>query len=366
MKRINVILFTIPILTMWFVSCNSDNDAVNIPGSSANNDDTWNIPRGEIFDGGPGKDGIPALEDPDLINAEEAFYLSDDDLILGYKNGNEVIAYPHPILDWHEIINDKVNDHAFAVTYCPLTGTGVGWNRVIDGEETTFGVSGLLYNSNLIPYDRNTDSNWSQIRLDCVNGTLRGNVIETFSLVETTWSTWKGMFPATRVVSTQTGHSRNYSRYPYGDYKTNNSRILFPFTPNDTRLGTKERVHGIIIDGQAKAYRFGSFSEGTNLIQDVFKNEAVVIVGNQSRNFIVSFSRVLDDGTELNFSIAPEQNTESPNPVIMVDQEGTKWNVFGEAVEGPRTGSTLVETVSFIGYWFSWGAFYPGLEIYEE
>ena len=87
-----------------------------------------------------------------------------------------------------------------AITYCPLTGTGIGWNRVISGNTTTFGVSGLLFNTNLIPYDRSTDSNWSQMKLECVNGQLLGETIPTFHVVETTWKTWKTMYPNTMVV----------------------------------------------------------------------------------------------------------------------------------------------------------------------
>ncbi len=354
------------ILAIISVACGSTDDSVITPGSPSVNDNIWDIPQSEVFDGGPGKDGIPALEDPHLINTSEATYLTDEDLVLGYKNGNEVIAYPHPILDWHEIINHKVNGHAFAVTYCPLTGTGIGWDRVIDGEETTFGVSGLLYNSNLIPYDRKTDSNWSQIRLDCVNGALRGSEIRTFTLVETTWKTWRTMYPSSKVVSTQTGHSRNYGRFPYGDYKTNNNNIIFPFSPRDTRLEAKERVHGIIIDGKVKAYRFDLFADGTQVVEDVFMNKPLVITGNKELNFILSFSRVLEDGTELQFSLAPEQQSASPSATLLTDQEGNKWNIFGEAINGPRIGQKLVPTTSFIGYWFSWGAFYPAPEIFEE
>ena len=223
-------------------------------GIGNDNDDDWSIPRSEIFDGGPGKDGIPALTEPQFIPAAEADYLDEDDLVIGFVNGDIAKAYPHSILDWHEIINDRVGDVNISVTYCPLTGTGIGWNRDIDGLTTTFGVSGLLYNSNLIPYDRRTDSNWSQIRLDCVNGKMMGTEIETFTLVETTWKTWKEMYPSTTVVSTKTGHSRNYGKYPYGTYRTNNSYLIFPVSNKDARIPNKDRVHGIVTSGNTKVY----------------------------------------------------------------------------------------------------------------
>jgi hypothetical protein len=336
----------------------------NNPGGNGNgNLKIWNIPQDEVYDGGPGKDGIPALENPLFIEASEAAYLADNDLVMGYKNGNEVRAYPHPILDWHEIINDKVNDHAFAVTYCPLTGTGIGWERVINGWETTFGVSGLLYNSNLIPYDRRSDSHWSQMKLECVNGFLRDSVARTFHLVETTWGTWKAMYPETKVVSTQTGYSRNYNRYPYGDYKTNHNSYLFPYTPIDERLPGKERVHGIIVGRSAKAFRFGSFPDGGGLIQEVYNNAPIVVLTNHDRSYIVSFKRTLEDGTVLNFRKPDEQIRRAHPSVILEDSEGNLWDIFGEAIAGSRTGQRLKPTTSFMGYWFAWGAFYPGIDL---
>ena len=175
----NVLLSTL--LTMTLLSCSSsstqetssDQDGTDITPID-NTDTDWSIPIAEVLDGGPGKDGIPALENPVFISAENTTVLQDADLVLGFKNGDDVRAYPRIILDWHEIINDNIGDVSLAVTYCPLTGTGIGWDRNIDGNETTFGVSGLLYNTNLIPYDRATGSNWSQILNASVNGSLAG------------------------------------------------------------------------------------------------------------------------------------------------------------------------------------------------
>ncbi len=351
------ILTSIVIISLIFVSCSRDDL------SSNNGSSEWDIPEDEVLDGGPGKDGIPALTMPPFIPASEADYLSDDDLVLGYKDGSTIRAYPHPILDWHEIVNDKVNDFAFAVHYCPLTGTGMGWNRTINGTETTFGVSGLLYNSNLILYDRETDSNWSQIMLRSVQGELRGTEAETFQLVETTWSTWKAMYPQTVVLSTETGYNRQYDRYPYGDYRTNHSRFLFPFSPVDNRLDAKEMVHGVIRHDQAKAYRLETFTGGLKVIEDEFLGSRIVIAGHKEKNYIVSFKRTLPDNTVLSFN---PSLSGSPASEIMTDNEGNTWNVFGEAVSGPRQGQHLSPTTSFMGFWFAWGAFYPDLMIYGE
>jgi hypothetical protein len=329
--------------------------------SGSKNQESWSIPSDEVFDGGPGKDGIPALDEPEFINAGEADYLSDGDLVLGFVVGDEARAYPHHILDWHEIVNDHLAGVNISVTYCPLTGTGIGWNREIDGKVTTFGVSGLLYNSNLIPYDRSTNSNWSQIRLDCVNGSLKGREVETFALVETSWLTWKKMYPATRVVSTNTGYNRSYGRYPYGGYRTENDYLIFPVSHTDDRLPGKERVLGVLFPGATRIYTFEEFSDGVKVINDKPQGRNVVVVGSKDDNFMVSFLNDPGDGTILSFS-----PVEDAYPIVMTDEEGNKWDVFGRAVDGPRTGAQLGTLSSFMGYWFSFATFYPDLSIYGE
>ncbi|MCK5279584.1 MAG: DUF3179 domain-containing protein, partial [Cyclobacteriaceae bacterium] len=324
-------------------------------GGGANGNGTvspdWLIPLNEVLDGGPGKDGIPALENPENKGINQITFLSDNDLVVGFQFGDQVRAYPHKILDWHEIINDELNGKKVAITYCPLTGTGIAWSRNINGKTTTFGVSGLLYNSNLIPYDRLTDSNWSQLRLDCVNGQLLGDTIETFHLVETKWKTWKEMFPNSSVVTSNTGYGRDYNRYPYGDYKTNNSKLLFPVTPKDDRLAGKERVLGLILNGKAKVYRFSLFEKQTKLIHFQFEGKNLIVIGSRNKNFIVAFENNLN-GEERTFTAIDEGEN------IMQDDKGNKYNLFGMITDGVDKGNKLASTTSFMGYWFSFGAFY--------
>ena len=275
--------------------------------------------------------------------------------MIGYKNGDDIRAYSHSILDWHEIINDNIGDTSVAITYCPLTGTGIGWNRILNGTETTFGVSGLLYNTNLIPFDRQTGSNWSQILNESVNGDLIGRKVELVPLVETTWQTWKTIYPNTKVVSRNTGFSRTYGTSPYGDYNTNNNRFLFPVA-KDNRLPLKERIHTILKNNKAKAYTFTSF-ENNNIIRDTFENEEYLIVGNSE--FIVSF--LLNDGTSgLTFEYSFNNSD-----IILSDNEGNTWDIFGKATSGPREGQSLTSSESFMAFWFSIPAFYE-TEIYGE
>ena len=318
----------------------------------------WLIPENEVLDGGPGKDGIPALSDPELVPVSEAGWIKEDRLVLGFADGQEVRAYPHQILDWHEIINDRTANHSLAVIYCPLTGTGTGWDRRINGNETTFGVSGLLYNSNIIPYDRATDSNWSQLLLKSVQGTLSGKTARTYNLVETYWKTWKKMYPGSRVVSTNTGYNRSYDLYPYGTYRVSDA-LLFPVNHSDSRLHAKERVLAIIEGDRAKAFRFPVLTERNNLIYDTFQGMRIVVTGSEEDNLMVAFQRILKDGTELEF-----QAVDNQLPVVLSDQEGNRWDVFGQAVSGPREGQALEPVTRIMGYWFSFAAFYPGIELF--
>ncbi|MDB2607114.1 DUF3179 domain-containing protein [Zobellia sp.] len=340
----------------FFIACSSSK--VEDSGQDQNQDPentVWSIPIEEVLDGGPGRDGIPALENPNFLQVSEVDFLTDSDLVIGFKNGDDIRAYPHIILDWHEIINDNIGDVSLAVTYCPLTGTGIGWNRVVGGKETTFGVSGLLYNTNLIPFDRETSSNWSQILNESVNGQLIGDKVDLFPLFETTWGVWKNMYPNSKVVSTNTGFSRTYGTSPYGDYNTNNDRFLFPVA-KDSRLPLKERVYALIDEDNAKAYRFNDFTEGT-AFKDSFEGKRYLIVANA--DFMVSF--LLDeDTTSLEFDYIY-----SGTEILVKDNEGNEWNIFGEAMSGPRAGQFLKPTTAFKGFWFAFPAFYT-TEIYTN
>ncbi len=320
----------------------------------------WLIPVDEIFDGGPGKDGIPALSDPLFGSASDDLGYGDYDLVVGIRIGTETRAYPHDILDWHEIINDQIGDSVFALTYCPLTGTGIAWNRNLGGEITTFGVSGLLYNANLLPYDRATDSYWSQMQLRCVNGEHLGATIETFPVVQTSLKTWREMYPRSLLMTTETGYNRSYGRYPYGSYRTS-TRLIFPADPLDDRLPRKERVLGVIVGNSAKVYRLLTFPDSVHTINDEFAGVAVIAAGMRTKQLAVVYGRELPDGTVLTF-----EPLQGHLPAIMRDNEGTNWDVFGRAMGGARKGQELPRLQSFIGYWFAWGAFYPDAEIYAD
>lgn len=315
----------------------------------------WLIPRGEVRDGGPGKDGIPSVDDPKFVAVQLMNDLPDDELVVGVIEGNQRRAYPHSILDWHEIVNDELGDKSYALTYCPLTGTAVSWNRNVNGSITTFGVSGKLYNSNLMPFDRETDSYWSQLTLNCVNGDLIGTDIETFPIIETTWGTWKKLYPQSEVMTRNTGFNRNYDLFPYGDYRTNNNNIIFSTNPFDRRLPSKERVLGVLNGETNKVYSIELFNT-PRVIQDQVGDKSIIVIGSKTDNFIVAFEKGELGAVSVDFS-------EFPN--IAKDDLGNVIDINGQITAGPLSGQQLEQPISIMAYFFSLGAFYPGIEIYE-
>ncbi len=268
-----------------------------------------------IVSGGPPRDGIPALTVPGHVTADEAEHLSDDDRVLGVVLNGIARAYPIMILNYHEIVNDAFGTQRVVVTYCPLCGTGIVFDAQVDGEVLSFGVSGLLYNSDVLMYDRETDSLWSQILAAAISGPLVGSELERLPVTHTTWRKWREAHPRTQVLSIDTGHSRVYYRDPYRGY-ADTSQIWFPVTSRDPRLAEKTVVVGLELDGVFKAYPFELMPEGQSEILDV--------VG----------------GTDI---------------VVRYDREAASAEIFDSAGD-------LIPT--FTAFWFAWAAFHPDTLVY--
>ncbi|MDX1636605.1 MAG: DUF3179 domain-containing protein [Balneolaceae bacterium] len=349
-------------------SCGSVSDSSSDSrAKDGNTNSGWLIPSGEVVDGGPGKDGIPSIDNPRFSDAQNTGYVADSRLVTGIRIGDTIKAYPHQVMDHHEIVNDQAGSTAYCLTLCPLTGTAIAWDRMIDGEIAEYGVSGRLFRNNLIPYDRKTDSRYSQMQVRGVNGSRAGSELNTLQVVQTTWATWKAMYPESEVLTTNTGFSRNYSGFLYGrGYYSGNSGTLFPVQHSDNRLPTKERLHGVIAerpadeDARVKVYEIDEFGEGVSIIEDQFNGEDIIIVGSSDKNFAASFKPLMADGTPRIL-----EAVQDALPVVMEDQDGNRYDIFGYAVQGPRAGERLQRTFSYTGFWFAWIDFFPGLELYQ-
>ena len=234
------------------------------------------VPENEIHHGGPPRDGIPAISNPKFISASAADWLKPDDRVIGIEIEGQRRAYPIRILDHHEIVNDRIAEHAFAITYCPLCGTGVAFDAMVAGEVREFGVSGLLYNSDVLLYDRQSESLWSQILSKAVSGPLKGMRLDRIPIQHTTWEAWRADGDSL-VLSRDTGHRRDYSRSPYRGYDEA-SELNFPVNARSARYHPKERVLDIELDGRFKAYPFAELAKVDSPLQDSCAGQRVVVV----------------------------------------------------------------------------------------
>ena len=274
------------------------------------------IPANEIRSGGPPKDGIPALTDPQSVAAEEAAYLKLGDRVVGVVVGEDSRAYPLKILNHHEVVNDRLGGIPIAVTYCPLCDSVVVFDRRTDSGQREFGVSGLLYNSNVLMYDRGgrPESLWSQVAAQGVSGPGARTSLKTLPVELTTWQDWQTRHPETTVLSDQTGHARNYQVNPYRAYFASRN-LMFPAKPMNNRLPAKSMVLGIWSDGKARAYPLAAFNARSNSLEQEL------------------------DGKQFKLVYADQHNSLR---VAQAD-EGLQW---------------------MYSFWFAWYAFRPHTEVF--
>jgi hypothetical protein len=336
--------------------------------SGQNNNDTAKqiVPLDQIVSGGPPRDGIPSIDNPKFVSSEEASsnFLQGSDLVIGLEINGDVRAYPLKILVWHEIVNDDVGGTPVAVTYCPLCFTSQVFNRTIDGQVVEFGTSGKLYNSNLVMYDRTSESLWSQAMAKGIVGKHAGKDLERIPFDVAAWNEWKKLHPEGKVLSIDTGFGRPYGVDPYGNYYTE-PNILFPVSHKDDRLGPKEIVIGLEGNGNHKAYLISDI-ENKKVVNDAIGNKQIALVSLEP--FMVRvFDRVIVQLESSDFQVTTLQLEYESSSNLLVDKEtGTKWNFDGEAVEGSMKGKSLARLPLDEGFWFSWVAFHPDTEVYVE
>jgi len=209
----------------------------------------------KIRGGGPPKDGIPSIDNPEFVTVEDADeWIEDNELVLAIIYKGEKRVYPLQILVWHEIVNDEIAGDPILITYCPLCGSGIAYERTIDGEAVEFGTSGKLYNSNLVMYDRKTDTYWSQIDGQAIVGELTGRELTEISIDTVVWRDWKTAHPDSQVLSQKTGFVRSYGTDPYGNYYED-SFLIFPVENQDDRIHAKTVIFGVEVNGKFMAYQ---------------------------------------------------------------------------------------------------------------
>ena len=317
----------------------------------------------EIAHGGPEKDGIPPIDAPKFVAADELDQLlkpQDRIFVLDYRGERRV--YPQQVLVWHEIVNDVVAGDQLSVTYCPLTGSAVAFTgRGPDGAPLTFGTSGKLVNSNLLMYDRQTDSQWPQILGRAITGALTGTTLTEIPLVWTTWERWRSRGVDAPVLSAETGHIRGYGQDPYGSYAGadqgyyQDDGLFFPVMRRDDRFGPKEIMLGVKVGAERLA-----IPKQTALAKGVWNLELagqpIAAVRDGALETVRVFSRRLSTLT-LTFQLAEAG--------ALRDQDGRGWRLADEVLTGPN-GERLPVVPFYDVMWFAWYAFFPETHVATE
>ncbi len=274
------------------------------------------IPSDQITFGGPTKDAIPALSDPEHVALESCDRLADDDRVVGMFVGGEARAYPLRVLLYHEIVNDEIGGAPVAIVYCPLCDSVTAVDRRLDGVVREFGVSGLLLNSNILLYDRSDDSLWSQVGFTAISGPNAGRSLRHLPWEITTAAAWRTRHPDSTVMSFETGHDRDYDRNPYRNYFGSVDTLGFPVANEDDRLQRRDLVIGIRLGDTTRAYPVATIRNAPDgLVRDSIEGQAVVL------------------------SAGPD----------------------GESV---RIVEAPTEALGVHTFWFAWAAFYPDTEVY--
>jgi len=303
----------------------------------------------EIVWGGVAKDGIPALNNPKLIGANDASYLNDDDLVFGVAINGDIRAYPMRILDWHEMFNDTIGGVPVALAYCTLCASGILYETRVPGRAApfVFGTSGLLYRSNKLMYDTETNSLWNQFTGKPVIGPLTGSGIELTvrPVAISSWQDWRRRHPDTKVLSLDTGHKRDYRPgTAYGAYYSS-PFLMFPAMLKDDRLSAKVYVFALRDAAGEKVWPLSAFADDT-VINDRVGARDVVLIGELSTRTVRAY-----DGGGRDFTAVDGQ----PDRVV---SGGETWTVTEDALVGPGS-ERLPRLAGHVAYWFAWQSFKP-------
>lgn len=328
------------------------------------------VPYSEFRSGGVPRDGIPPLDNPvhESIAAADR-WLDDVQPVAALAINGAARAYPLAILTWHEIVNDDLGGVPVAVTFCPLCNSAVAFDRRIDGAVLDFGVSGNLRHSDLVMWDRQTESWWQQLTGEGIVGAYAGYRLELRPAQIVAWRDFKAAFPQGDALSRDTGHSRDYGRNPYAGYdRADQSPFLFD-GELDGRLLPMERVAALLVDGQALAFPFAAL-ERERAVNYAADGRDIVALFQPGTASALDQSRIADSrdvGSVGVFDAELGGQTllfRAGDDGFVDEQTNSVWNILGQAVAGPLAGQSLTPIVHGNHFWFAWAAFAPETRVY--
>jgi hypothetical protein len=328
------------------------------------------VPLDEIIAGGPPPDGIPAIDRPAFVApAAAAAWLRPREPVLALRINDDARAYPLQILMWHEIVNDVVGGVPVTVTFCPLCNSGLVFERTVDGVTLDFGTSGMLYKSDLVMYDRQTHSLWSQMDGRAIVGDRVGSRLVARPANTIAFEDWRAAHPTGKVLSRDTGHSRSYGVNPYDAYDEPTLRpFLFQGRP-DPRRPPKERVVGLTIGETRRAYPW-PLLEKHRVVHDAPAGQPIVVFyqpGTLSAldEAEIARSRAVGATAVYGARLGGRTLTFEATPGGFRDREtGSTWSFFGVATDGPLAGKRLAPVQHVDAFWFAWAAFNPTTTIW--
>ncbi len=330
------------------------------------------VPFSEIMSGGVPRDGIPPIDNPRFTTIEAAgAWLDEQEPVIALVLGDQARAYPLQIMTWHEIVNDVVAGVPVTVTFCPLCNSAVAFERRLDGKVYDFGVSGNLRNSDLIMWDRQTESWWQQFTGEAIVGALAGRRLKFVPATIVAWADFKAAHPQGSVLSRDTGHARSYGQNPYVGYdRADTPPFLFDGRP-DGRLLPKERVVAVTVGGADAAFPFSALKQERVVHYSLNGQDLVVLYRPGARSALGEryIASAEDVGAAVVFDpwFGGKKLTFRAEGDGFVDlQTGSGWNILGQAKSGPLTGKRLVPIVHANHFWFAWAAFKPNTKVYKR
>ncbi|MHC4706714.1 MAG: DUF3179 domain-containing protein [Planctomycetota bacterium] len=325
----------------------------------------------ELESGGPGKDGIPAINNPRFVSPRKAQrWLKPKEPVVSVVLKGQAKAYPLQILIWHEIVNDKIANTAVMVTFCPLCYSAIVFDRTVKGKEYTFGVSGMLRHSNLVLYDRQTESLWQQLTGRAIVGDMVGSALKSLPAQIISFEQFRSAYKDGLVLSRKTGVRRNYGRNPYVGYDDISGRPFMYRGKSDERLKPMEKVVAVSINNVTKAYPYEVTQKKRAINDRVGEMPIVVFHGagavsaldrpEITRSREVGSTGVFDrkvEGQLLSFRYEDGKFHD--------EETGTVWDITGAATEGPLKGQRLSPVAHGDYFAFAWLVFKPETKIYR-